>query len=46
MIIPPEKKRRNIKQIEKNILKMEDYKISKLLKNSNVSKFGTKKGSK
>ena len=46
MIIPPEKKRRNIKQIEKSILKMEDYKISRFLKNSTVSKFVTKKGSK
>ena len=43
MIIPPEKKRGNIKQTEKSITKMERYKISKLLKDSTVSKFVTKK---
>ena len=43
IIIPPEK-RRNIKQIEKSIIKMEYYKISKLLNNSTASKFVTKMG--
>ena len=42
IIIPPEKKRRNIKQIEKSIMKMEHYKISKLLDDSTVPKFATK----
>ena len=42
MIIPPEKKKGNIKQIEKSIIKMEPYKISKLLNNPTVSKFVTK----
>ena len=37
------KKRWNIKQIEKSITKMEHYKISKLLNNSTLSKFATKK---
>ena len=36
-------KRRNIKQIEKSIIKMKHYKTSKLLNNSTVSKFVTKK---
>ena len=40
------KKKSNIKQIEKSIIKMEHYKISKLLNNSTVSKFVTKNGSK
>ena len=35
-----------MKQIEKNIIKMEQYKISKLLNDSTVSKFVTKNGSK
>ena len=39
-------KRRNIKRIKTCILKMEHYKISKLLNNSTVSKFVTKNGSK
>ena len=37
------KKRQNIKQIGKSIIKMEHYKISKLLNNSALSKFVTKK---
>ena len=36
------KKRWNIKQIEKTIVKMENCKISKLLNYSTVSKFVTK----
>ena len=36
------KKRWNIKQIEKSIIKMEHYKISRLLNNSTISKFVTK----
>ena len=32
-----------MKQIEKSIMKMEQYKISKLLNNSFVTKFVTKK---
>ena len=43
IIIPPEKRRWNMKQIEKSIIKMEHYKISKLLNNSFVTKFVTKK---
>ena len=43
IIIPPEKKSRNIKQIKKIIMKMEHYKISKLLNDSTVSKFVTRK---
>ena len=43
IIILPEKKRRNIKQIKKIIMKMEHYKISKLLNDSTVSKFVTRK---
>ena len=39
-------KRDKIKQIEKSIIKMEHYKISKLLNDSTVSKFATKNGSK
>ena len=46
IIIPIEKKRWNIKQIEKSIIKMERYKISKLLNDSAVSKFVTKNGLK
>ena len=46
IIIPIEKKRWNIKQIEKSIIKMERYKISKLLNDSTVSKFVTKNGLK
>ena len=41
-IIPPEK-RGNTKQMEKNIIKMEHYKISRLLNDSSISKFVTKK---
>ena len=37
------KKRRSIKQNEKRILKMKHYKISKLLNNSTVSKFVSRK---
>ena len=33
----------NIKQIEKSIMKMEHYKISKLLNDSTISKFVQKK---
>ena len=43
IIIPPEKKRWNIKQIKKGVIKMEHYKISKLLNDLTVSKFVTKK---
>ena len=43
IFIPPEKKRRNIKQIRKNIMKMEQYKVSKLFNNSTVTKSVTKK---
>ena len=39
IVIPPEKKTRIITQIEK----LEDHKISKLLNNSTVSKFVTRK---
>ena len=39
----PEEKRRNMKQIETNIIKMEHYKISKILNDSAVSKIMTKK---
>ena len=46
IIIPIEKKRWNIKQIEKSIIKMERSKISKLLNDSTVSKFVTKNGLK
>ena len=42
IIIPPEK-RGNTKQMEKNIIKMEHYKISRLLNDSSISKFVTKK---
>ena len=42
IIIPPEIKRRNIKQIKTSIIKMERYKISKLLNNSTLPKFMTK----
>ena len=38
IIIPPEKNRWSIKQIEKSIIKIEHYKISKLLNDSTVSK--------
>ena len=36
------KNRKNIKQIDKSIITMEQYKISKLLNNSTLSKFVTK----
>ena len=36
------KKRRSIKQIEKSVIKMEDYKISKSLKDLTGYKFVTK----
>ena len=45
-IVPLEKRRWNIKQIQKIIIKMEDYKICKLLNDSTVSKFVTKAESK
>ena len=41
-IFPPEKRRKNIRRI-KTVIKMEHYKIFKLLNDSTVSKFGTKK---
>ena len=44
-IIPP-KKRKNIKLIKTSIIKMEHYKISKLLNDSTLSKFVTKNGLK
>ena len=40
------KKIRNIKQIEKSIIKMEQYKLSQLLKDSTEFKFVTKIRSK
>ena len=44
IIIPSEKKRWNIKQIKTSIIiQMENYKIFKLLNDSSVSKFVTKK---
>ena len=43
IIIPPEKKRWNIKQTEKIIIKMEHYKKSKLLNSSTVLKSVTEK---
>ena len=43
IIIPPEENRRNIKQVKKITMKMEHYKISKLLNDSTVSKFVTRK---
>ena len=43
IIIPTRKMRKNIKQIEKSIIKIEHYKISKLLSNLTVSIFVTKK---
>ena len=46
IIIRPEKKKGNIKRLKTSIIKMEHYKISKLLNDSTVSKFMTKKGSK
>ena len=47
IIVPPEKReRKNIKRIKASIIKMEHYKISKLLNNSSVSKFVTKNGSR
>ena len=36
IIIAPEKKRRNIKRIKESVIKMEHYKISKLLNHSTV----------
>ena len=43
IIIPLERKRRHMKKIEKSIIKMEHFKISKLLNDSTVSNFVTKK---
>ena len=42
IIIPPEKREKNIKRIKTSIIKMEHYKISKLLNDSTVTKFATK----
>ena len=42
IIIPSEKRRKNIKQIKRSIIKMEHYKICKLLHNSTVLTFVTK----
>ena len=39
IVISPEKNRLNIKQIKKNIIKLEHYKICKLLNDSTVSNF-------
>ena len=39
IIIPPEKKRANIKRIKTSVIKIGHYKISKLLNDSSVSKF-------
>ena len=39
IVISPEKNRLNIKQIKKNIIKLERYKICKLLNDSTVSNF-------
>ena len=44
--IKARKKRGNNKQIEKIIIKIEHYKIYKLLNNSTVSNFVTENGSK
>ena len=46
IIIPPEKRILNFKQNERSIIKMERYKISKLLKNSAGSRFLKKKKKK
>ena len=47
IIIPPEKKKWNIEQIQTSIIiKMEHYKISELFNDSTVSKVLTKKWSK
>ena len=46
IVIPPGKKKRNIKQIDKSIIKMEHYETCKLFNNSTVSKFATKNGLK
>ena len=43
IIIPPEKGRRNSKRIKTSIKKMEHFKICKLLNDSTVSKFLTRK---
>ena len=43
IIVPPEKKRRNIKRIKTSIPKMEHYKTSKLLGDSSVLTFLAKK---
>ena len=43
IIIHTRKNRRNIKRIETSIIKMEHYKISKLLNDSTASKFVTKR---
>ena len=42
IIIPSEKREKNIKQIKTSIIKMERYEISKSLNDSTVSKFVTK----
>ena len=43
MIIPSEQREKNIEWIKIKIVKMEHYKISKLLSDSTVSKFVSKK---
>ena len=43
IIIPPEKREKNIKQIKTSIIKLEHYKISKISNDSIVSKLVTKK---
>ena len=40
------KKQKKIKRIKTHVIKMENYKISKLLNDSTISKFVTKNGSK
>ena len=42
-IIPPEKREEILSKLRKSTTKMEHYKISKLLNNSTMSKFVTKK---
>ena len=43
IIIPLVKRERDTKRIKKSIIKMEYHKISKLLNNSTLSKFVTRK---
>ena len=44
VVIPPEKKGRNIPRIKTSIIKMDHYKIYTLLNNSSVSEVVTKNG--